>query len=413
MTHRTVAGLGIIICLLSPALDAHPGESKRETRLEKGSAISARVKGRTVGEVIALVEKATGNQIAVLDDFHRPDAKALAKTVGIDLVDASFWDAVQAIERATGYTIDRLDGTAVELKERVVRRRNQEPAGDVRVEGSFLVVPEVNTFFQKTQIRVLPEPWIPFARVVDYRAEIVLADGTRLDGRPSLGLLSATDRELSFDLEPKLEHGPTIAKTLELEARLELYSDLKGVVSSPLETLAPKPIDLGGATARVTNVEEDKAKGEIKIRVEIDGTSMAPSDIALRGSDGKAIRPRNSFSTGRAGIGSDEGSGFELVFSKSDVAALESPELVFQVPKRKRFELGKLSDIQGKAIETGLSRVKLEKFTKTGESIHFEVTIAGEPLALGDIELLSPDGKVYESGGGVGTGTSFTIQREV
>lgn len=393
---------------------ASPPPSKLEDLLLKGSRVRGATKGVLIRDAVKLVESATPNRIAILDAFGRPDRGALSLQLDSDLRDPSFWDVVRAIQDSAGVKIRGVKGNTLELAKETFHVGHEEPAGEAKVIGAFLVLPEVHTFFRKSQVRLIPEPWVSLARVASYQADLVLEDGKRVEFRPRSATVDPdVDRELVLEITPDLPGGKTAVTELALEARLEVYADSKEATSPKLSELTPKSAEIGDAKVRVTRAEKAADGGQLDLRIEVEGARISYRDVSLRDGDGDPLETQYGTSFPVSGSSDAEGTCVELSFAGEGIANLRRPELVLQIPKRKRVELGKLEEIRKKKVTAGLSEIELKSFKRSGDSLELSLSLEGEPLGLGDFVLLSPKGEALESGGSFGSGDEFTLERLV
>ena len=301
----------LLTTTVAVGLEAAPKEKKASkklvSKLKRGSSLSLRMKKpRRLSEVLARIEKTTGNRIQITDEFGSPSNSALAGSVTLNFRKRSFWDAVIEIEKVTGSRFGKLKNNALVLtsgKSHDVARMNRKPAGKPVVHGAFLLLPEIDTFFGRLLISVRPEPWIGTPSLLSSRVVLTGDAGQKkeIEADKIFSKMNVHTGELDLHFNLKDHFGKKenpefgLARKVELEAELRVALERGKKILKPLGSLVARPQKRGASTFRVTEARKGRTysggKESFVVRLKVLGEPLDTAGILLKDGEGNLVKP--------------------------------------------------------------------------------------------------------------------------
>lgn len=410
MTRMNAALVALIALLPGVGNLATPGpRSKEEVRLERGTPVSVLARNQPLSQVLERLQKATGMEIRVTDDFGRIDRQALSRKVSLAIRRETFWEAVLALQKEAGLHFWKVSEGGIELRSRARAFRQSEPTGDPVVAGSFLCTPEWHTFFKRAMVTLRPEPWIEGFRVSAYRATLALGGGKTLEFEPANGSADTdVHGEVSLDLDPDLPEGTNRAEKLQLEASVTVPVDIREETTPPLGRMVPPTSRCGNAALRVIEARRpgDGDDGQLRVHLEVDGAELDPGGIRLIDATGASHEPGFSNLYGR------DPQTVRLGF-KGDTVAGDAKDLDLHVdiPVIETRNLGKVASLTGKTVDVGLMNIRFRRIGPDSGQFTVTAEIRGGSPATGTMLLITPGGKKVEPTGFSSIGTGLETRR--
>jgi hypothetical protein len=387
-------------------------DEKLAADLNKGSIVSIRARGQSVGSVLARIEKATGNRVRVVGKFGRDDEQILSKRVSLNLQEKPFWEAVDAVSAAAGVKFRGIDGGTLELSTEGPRFDKIKVVGAPTVVGAFQVYPGFHDFFGNAIIVVRPEPRFGRPQVRGYQAEITLPDGKRIQYKPDF-LFSTSNvytGELTLRIKPDLPKGTKKAQEIELEARLAIASSWKAFTLPPLGELVPKPTKVGSGTVYVTQAQltgKPSERQRYAVKLLAEGLTFDLKNIVLVDMAGNRVT-----SSGGGSSKQNNQQNVSLSFRRAKISGDPGKcQLAFEVPGTGEKTIGPLGDLAPKPAPAGvniirITRAGIDKQPDGTEDFVVRIEFDGFPASRRQVALVGGGTQPLEPRGWGGSGNS-------
>jgi DNA-directed RNA polymerase subunit RPC12/RpoP len=393
-------------------------DKKLAAMLTKGSIVSIHASGQTVGSVLTQIEKATGNQVRIVDEFRRDDEQTLSKRISINLQEKPFWEAIDAVSAAAGIKCHVIEDGTLRLSTEEPRFNKIEVVGASTVVGAFQMYPGFDDFFDHAMIVIRPEPQVGKPQLRSYQAEITLPGGEQIQYKPDFMFSTSSGRtaELTLRIDPDdldLPKGTKKAQEIKIEARLAVASDFKAFTLPPLGELVPKPATVGDGVIYVTKAQLDNRSPDrpmFAVNLLAEGLTFDLKDIVLVDGAGNRLK-----SFGSGGTKQENRQNVSLNFTRAKISGDPGKcQLVFDVPGTGERTIGPLGDVVPKSTSTGASVIRITGANMTeqsnvGEDDDFEVRVEfdGFPGSRDGVTLVGTAGRPLVSTGWGGGGNMW------
>ena len=386
-----------VLVLAGPALLAGPGRSRDKkilSRLKTGTPVKVGGKKVKVSRLNDLLKKQVNVELACIADFDRPDRSALKQTIAIRSP-VPLWTAIRAVQEKTGLLLQKIESDKIELSREVLFSKNEAPAADPLVVGSFLIVPTVDSFFDELKIDVCPEPWLTGIAVTRWSAIATLDDGKKVPWKPSIASANPNSRGLiELDFSKTFARGAKKAKRLALEIDLRVPVSVKQFLSPVISSVAPKETEVG-SSGRIRIIElgvvETKGREQIAVRLNSNGDVLAGDKVRLVTRDGTRHAPVSSGESGE--------SSHQFLFDAEDVGSKTSGlDLEVTFTKLKQIKLGMFGAIKGKTKKAALSRVKIVGATARKSQLDVKLEVSGEKIPFDEVALVRRGRRIDNNG---------------
>jgi hypothetical protein len=373
----------------------------------------------TLADLLARIEKVTGNRVRIVDKFGREDSQVLAKRISLDLRKKTFWEAVDAVCAAASVRFNSIDDGVLRLSTEGSQFDKIEPIGKPAVVGAFRVFAGYDDFFENAVIVIRSEPRVGPPQLKGYQAQVTLPDGKQIDYEPKF--LQATPNVLTGDLKLKIDPNPSLpevahkAQQIKLEARLAVASGFKEYTSPPLGTLTPKTVKVGQGTVLVNHANvasQPYNRPALAVKLVARGLSDKLNDVVLVAEAGNQVK---SFAGGAGGVSgsSDKKQTASMYYRASEISGNPGRcRLVFQVPGEGEKTIGPLADLTPKPISAGAMTLRITE-AKGGEQSgqDFEVIIDSDSFVPSSkqVALVGTGGQPVEPRGENPFGSSIRL----